>query len=101
MKNPSGEQAIQIIDDLVNKTLNTQDAFDRAIEKLHEEAARIRANVDDLAMPLSQHQTKLLLLNVSYIIRELGAVEKGFGKPILKTPRPEMPFEIETGTIKQ
>jgi len=101
MNNPSAKHAIQIIDDLVNKTLNTQDAFDRAIEKLLLEAARIRESVEDISMPLSDYQTKQLLLNVSYIIRELGVIEKGFGKPIPKALHQHTAHKVEAGTMKQ
>ena len=99
MENPSAAQAIQIIDDLVNKTLNTQDAFDRAIGKLLEEAARIRDSVEDVGKPLSSDQTRQILQNVSLIIRELGMIEKGFGPA--KVPHPQMTREVEDGTMKQ
>ena len=101
MGNPSAEQALQIIDDLVNKTLNTQSAFDRAIAKLLGEATRIRDSVENLSMPLSRNQTRQILQNVSYIIRELGMVEKGFGKPVTKAPHPKMTYEVETEAMKQ
>ncbi|MGE4193408.1 MAG: hypothetical protein AB7E51_08475 [Pseudodesulfovibrio sp.] len=99
MENPSAEQAIQIIDDLVNKTLNTQDAFDRAIGKLLEEAARIRDNVEDVGKPLSSDQTRQILQNVSRIIRELGMVEKGFGPATAS--HPQMARDVEDGAMKQ
>lgn len=101
MENPSAEQAIQIIDDLVNKTLNTQDAFDRAIRKLLEEAIRIRGSVDDVSIPLSDCQTRQILQNVSLIIRELGMIDKGFGKKAMKAPHPAMTYETGDGVIKQ
>jgi hypothetical protein len=101
MENPSAEQAIQIIDDLVNKTFNTQNAFARAIEKLLEEAERIRDSVEDISTPLSCGQTRQILQNVSLIIRELGMIEKGFGKAATKAPHPQMTYEIEAGATKQ
>ncbi len=101
MENPSAEQAIQIIDDLVNKTLNTQNAFERAIEKLLEEAMRIRGSVEDISMPLSSNQIRQILQNVSYIIRELGMIEKGFGEITSKAPHQQMTYEVEAGAIKQ
>jgi len=101
MKNPSAEQAILIIDDLVNKTLNTQNAFERAIEKLLEEAMRIRSNVEDSSVPLSNNQMSQILQNVSYIIRELGMIEKGFGEITTKAPHQQMTYEIEAGAVKQ
>lgn len=101
MDNPSAEQAIQIIDDLVNKTLNTQNAFEMAIEKLLEEATRIKGSVDDASLPLSRDQIRQILQNVSYIIRELGMVEKGFGKIIPQSPSHQMTFDVESGAIKQ
>jgi hypothetical protein len=101
MDNPSAEQAIQIIDDLVNKTLNTQNAFERAIRKLLEEALRIRDSVEDVSLPLSSAQTRQILQNVSLIIRELGMVEKGFGAIRTEAPHPQMTYEAEGGTMKQ
>lgn len=101
MKNPSAEQAIQIIDDLVNKTLNTQNAFERAIGKLLEEAMRIRESAEDISTPLSSHQIKQILQNVGYIIRELGMVEKGFGKIPTEAPHQQMTYEVEAKAIKQ
>lgn len=101
MKNPSAEQAIQIIDDLVNKTLNTQSAFARAIEKLLEEAMRIRDSVEDTSVPLSSNQTRQVLQNVSRIIRELGMIEKGFGKTTTKAPHRQMTYEVDAGAVKQ
>lgn len=100
MENPSAEQALQIIDDLVNKTLNTQGAFARAIESLLEEAMRIRESVDDTSTPLSSNQTRQMLHNVSRIIRELGAVDKGFGKITAKAPHPQMTYEADSGAMK-
>lgn len=101
MENPSAEQAIRIIDDLVNKTLNTQGAFERAIEKLLMEAARIRDNVEDASLPLSNYQIKQVLLNVSYIIRELGMVEKGLGPNFTRAPHPKMTYAIKADALKQ
>jgi hypothetical protein len=101
MENPSAEKAIQIIDDLVNKTLNTQGAFERAIEKLLVEAERLRDNVEDVSLPLSDYQTKQVLLNVSYIIRELGMIDKGFGPTIAKAPHPQLTYEVESEAVKQ
>ena len=101
MENPSAEQAIQIIDDLVNKTLNTQNAFDRAIEKLLEEAVRIRGSVEDVSEPLSSDQTRQILQNVSLIIRELGMIDKGFGPDGPKAPHPQMTYDLEDGAMKQ
>lgn len=100
MENPSADQAIQIIDDLVNKTLNTRNAFERAIDNLLEEAMRIRGSVEDVSMPLSNDQLRQILQNVSYIIRELGIVENGFGTIPTKTPHQRMTYEAEAGAIK-
>jgi len=102
MKNPSADQAIQIIDDLVNKTLNTQNAFEKDIEKLLDEAMRIKATADDFSVPLSNSQTRELVLNISHIIRELGMVEKGFGKPIPKAaPHQQKLYGIDASAMKQ
>ncbi|QJB57558.1 hypothetical protein [Pseudodesulfovibrio sp. zrk46] len=101
MNNPSAKQAIEIIDDLVIKTLNTQNAFERAIEHLLKEAERIRTNVDDIYKPLSSDHLRQILQNVSLIIRELGMVEKGFGTLPTQPPHPQMTYETEIGTIKQ
>jgi len=101
MDNPSAEQAIQIIDDLVNKTLNTQHAFAVAIDKLLDEAMRIRDSVDDASVPLSSNQVRQILQNVSLIIRELGMIEKGFGKIIPKAPHHQMTFDIYPEIPKQ
>jgi dephospho-CoA kinase len=101
MENPSAEQAIQIIDDLVGKTFNTQRAFERAIGKLVGEAARIRACVEDISEPLSDSQTRQILQNVSLIIRELGMIEKGFGKNATQAPHPAMTYEDGIGALKQ
>lgn len=101
MNNPSADQAIDIIDDLVNKTLNTQEAFNNAIERLLKEADRIRETVEDTSLPLSDYETKMVLLNVSYIIRELGGFDKGFGELLPKAPHPKMTYEVEADAIKQ
>ncbi|MGE4421020.1 MAG: hypothetical protein AB7D39_01860 [Pseudodesulfovibrio sp.] len=101
MENPSAEQAIQIIDDLVNKTLNTQDAFDRAIRKLLDEAIRIRGSVDDVSTPLSNGQIRQILQNVSLIIRELGMIEKGFGKSVTQAPHRDLTYDDGGCAIKQ
>ncbi|WP_319582050.1 hypothetical protein [uncultured Pseudodesulfovibrio sp.] len=101
MENPSAAQAIQIIDDLVNKTLNTQNAFERAIDKLLDEAERIRDTVDDITVPLSNDHIRQILQNVSYIIRELGMIEKGFGKNVPQAPHREMTYEIDADAMKQ
>ena len=101
MENPSAEQAIRIIEELVNKTLNTQDAFDRAIKKLLEEAVRIKDSVEDPSVPLPSRQISEILQNVSYIIRELGMIENGFGATIPKAPHQQMTYEIEAGAMRQ
>lgn len=101
MDNPSAEQAIHIIDELVNRTLNTQNAFAVAIDKLLDEAMRIRDSVEDSSLPLSTSQIRQILQNVSLIIRELGMIEKGFGNIIPKTPNPGMTYEVESGAMKQ
>ena len=102
MENPSAEQAIQIIDDLVNKTFNTQSAFERAIAKLLVEADRIRDSVEDMSKPLSCDQTRQMLQNVSLIIRELGMVDKSFGSIATKAPHPQMTYEVvEADVLKQ
>jgi len=101
MDNPSAEQAIQIIDDLVHKTLNTQNAFEIAITKLLDEATRIRDSAEDMYAPLSSRQISQILQNVSYIIRQLGMIEKGFGEIIPKAPHKQMTYDIDAGAIKQ
>ncbi|EGB13644.1 hypothetical protein DND132_0427 [Pseudodesulfovibrio mercurii] len=101
MENPSAEQAIRIIEDLVTKTFNTQNAFERAIEKLLEEAERIRESVEDISQPLSCRQTRQILQNVSLIIRELGMIEKGFGQTATKAPHRQLTYEFEVGATKQ
>ena len=101
MKNPSADQAIQIIVDLVNKTLNTQNAFESAIEKLVAEGTRIRNSADDGSVPLSSNEVRLILQNVSCIIKDLAAVEKGFGVDSSIMPRQQMTYEIEAGAMKQ
>ena len=101
MKNPSAKQTIGIIDDLVNKTLNTQGAFERAIEGLLEEARRIRGSIEDASLPLSNSQTRQILQNVSRIIRELGMFDKGLGEPATEAPHRQMTYEIDAGAIKQ
>ncbi len=101
MENPSAEQAIQIISELVTKTLNTQSAFDRAIKKLVEEAVRIRDSVEDSSKPLPKKELSLILQNVAYIIRELGMVENGFGRHTAEAPHQQMTYELEVGAVKQ